>query len=79
MFQIPDEVREEEYKDEDGSMMKGDNGKCGCCNWEVGDVYQMADTQEEANECFRENHRGLCGDCMSELIRDGDYTIVHKD
>jgi len=72
MFLIPEEVREEEYED-GGETWAGDGGKCGGCNWAVEQVYMMADTQEGANEAFRENHRGLCGECMSEmLMEDGN-------
>lgn len=49
--------------------------KCGCCNWKVAKVYLMADSQEEAEKAWSENERGLCGDCMGELLVDGAYEI----
>jgi hypothetical protein len=77
MFAISDDIRNEPYDEGDGRE-EGDGGKCGSCNWPADTVYQMADTEEGANECFRENHRGLCGDCMCELLADGEYEITAK-
>ena len=69
MFEVD---RESEYK------------KCGCCNWEVRKVYLMAETQEEADKLFNESGiedgdpRGLCGDCMCEMLAEAGYTIDNE-
>lgn len=83
MFLIPDEVK---LADKEPLIMDGqeviytaDVEKCGGCNWEVENIYRMADTQEQANAEFKEEQRGLCGDCMCELLVDGEYIIQAKE
>jgi hypothetical protein len=55
--------------------------KCGCCNWKVAKVYLMAETQEGADLLFNESGiedndpRGLCGDCMCEMLVETGYNI----
>ncbi len=56
----------------------GEHEKCGGCNWKVDKVFLMGETQEDANEAYKENDRGLCGACMCELLRDGGYGITNK-
>ena len=75
MWPIPEGVRAEPYEDAEG-WEGGDDGKCGGCNWEVDNVYLLADTLAEATEIFRENHRGLCGDCMCEMIVEGGREVT---
>jgi hypothetical protein len=53
----------------------GEDEKCGGCNWEVANLYLMAENQESANKIYKENERGLCGDCIAELLMDIDYII----
>ena len=49
--------------------------KCGGCNWKVHNLYLMGNTKEDAMRAYVENDRGLCGDCMGELLVDGGYEI----
>ena len=51
--------------------------KCGGCNWEVRNLYLMAENEEEARELYRENDRGLCADCLVELIMDEDLELPY--
>jgi len=51
--------------------------KCGSCNWEVTNLYLMAENEEEAMKEYAEIG-GLCGDCMSELLANEGYTIIPK-
>ena len=69
VYEIPDEVRQEG---------EGDEGKCGGCNWESDRVYMMGTSLQGAIEAFRENNRGLCGNCMTELLSEGDYQVRSK-
>jgi hypothetical protein len=58
--------------------------KCGCCNWEVRKVYLLAETREEADRLFKESGeedddpRGLCGECMCEMLTETGYTIDNE-
>jgi hypothetical protein len=49
--------------------------KCGGCNWRVGRLYALAETQEEAQELYGNGDAGLCGDCMCDLIVEGGRTV----
>ena len=75
VFEIPEEIREEEYE-EDGEKWPGDGGKCGGCNWEASKVFMCADTPVDAVVEYLVNHRGLCGECMAEMLAKGNYGIV---
>ena len=57
--------------------VEGD-GKCGGCNWEIQNVFLLAHSQEEANNlCTEYEYKGLCGDCMVELMLDDlDVTVL---
>jgi hypothetical protein len=50
--------------------------KCGGCNWKVANLYMMADNQESANKIYKENERGLCGDCITQLLMEIGYNIL---
>jgi len=50
--------------------------KCGGCNWRVNNLYLIAETQEEAEELYRENNRGLCADCLVEMVIEAGWRIV---
>ena len=58
--------------------------KCGCCNWQVSKVYLLAETEEQADQIFNESGeednepRGLCGDCMCEMLMETGYTIDNE-
>ncbi len=54
---------------------KEESEKCGSCNWHATKVFLMADSQEEANALYGENDRGLCGECMAELLQEKGYSI----
>ena len=47
-----------------------ENEKCGGCNWLVRNLYLIARNEEEAVELYKENERGLCADCLVELIME---------
>lgn len=69
VFEIPQEVRD---------AGEGDEGKCGGCNWESDRVFMMGTSLAGAIEAFGDNQRGLCGNCMTELLSEGDYQIHSK-
>ena len=71
LFQIPDEVRQEPYEEDGDVYPDGDDGKCGGCNWRADTVWMLAENIEAAINAFRENHRGLCSDCICEMIKEG--------
>jgi hypothetical protein len=61
--------------------------KCGSCNWKVAKVYLMAESQEAADKLYEESGeedgdpRGLCGDCMCEMLAENGgagYTINNE-
>ena len=56
----------------------GEDEKCGCCNWKVDKVFLMGETQEDADEAYKENDRGLCGACIVEMLTESEYTITAK-
>ena len=53
----------------------GHDEKCGGCNWEVHTVYFAAESQQEAEEMYKENYRGLCADCLVELFEESGCEI----
>ena len=56
--------------------------KCGGCNWGVSKVFLMADSQEEADRLYDESGiedgepRGLCGECIAEMLIEEGYEIT---
>ena len=38
--------------------------KCGGCNWEVANLYLLAENESEAEEMYQEYDSGLCADCL---------------
>jgi len=56
----------------------GEDEKCGCCNWRVANVYLIAETREEAEKLYKENNRGLCADCLVELIIEYGWEVTKK-
>ncbi|MBW2673827.1 MAG: hypothetical protein JRD89_10505 [Deltaproteobacteria bacterium] len=56
----------------------GYDEKCGGCNWYVGKVYLMADTEDDASAIYGENERGLCGECLADMLAEEGYEIVPK-
>ena len=53
-----------------------DEPKCGGCNWRVGRLYALAETQEEANALYQSGDAGLCGDCMADLLVETSRELV---
>ena len=49
---------------------------CGGCNGKVKAVYFAADSQEDAEEMYRENNRGLCSDCLINLFVEKGYEVI---
>ena len=54
----------------------GENEKCGCCNWETSFVYMLGETKEDAKREYNVNERGLCGECIAEMLMEEDYKIT---
>ncbi len=66
------------FVEEDGTSIE-----CGQCNWRVSRTFWMAESREKAVEELKELHeeefgdrKGLCGDCMAELIAEGGYQLA---
>jgi len=50
--------------------------KCGGCNWRVSKLYLLADSQEEADQLYREyGDKGLCGECLAEMISEANWEV----
>ncbi len=73
----PEDFREEGHPPD---AKEGENGevKCGCCNWETGTLYVLADSLEEAKELYREGEAGICGSCMGDMLMESEYDIFAK-
>jgi len=60
-----------------------ENNKCGGCNWEVSKLYLMAESREaalkELKEIQKQDGNALCGDCMSEMLAEGNYIIDNQE
>jgi len=56
----------------------GKEEKCGCCNWKVSKTYLLANSQEEADSFYREMDRGLCADCLVEMMMEEEYEVQKK-
>jgi predicted DNA-binding protein len=56
-----------------------DNQKCPSCGYRFTNVYTLADSREEAERLHEPGDYSLCGDCMSELLADGNYKIESAD
>ena len=54
-----------------------EEGTCGCCNDDFTGLYFVAETQEEADEMFKENDRGLCGTCLIEGMLQTQTTRIY--
>ena len=80
MWQIPDDVLEALHKplylDGQEVLYTGDEQKCGGCNWEVGKVYMLGETLDDAIAAFKENNRGLCGDCIAQMLAECGYSVT---
>lgn len=62
----------EQYEDEDKNIYFR---KCGGCNWEISYCYVLADSYDGAIQELIANERGLCGECMSDLLVDGEWNM----
>lgn len=60
----------------DKIFVVGYDDYCGYCNWVVSKLYLLAESEEEAKEIYEKNQRGLCGDCIVELIIETHGEIV---
>jgi len=56
-----------------------DDQKCPGCGYRFTNLYALADSREEAEKLHEPGDYSLCGDCMSELLADGDYKIESAD
>jgi hypothetical protein len=75
IYRVPDELRSAQYE-EDSEVQDGDYGKCGGCNWEATNVYLVAKDEKDLEKRFKENHRGLCGDCMTQMIAEKGWEVL---
>ena len=57
----------------------GKNEKCGECNWGVSFVYMLGETEEDARREYDVNRRGLCGECISEMLAQEGYQIEKRE
>jgi len=55
-----------------------EGAKCGGCNWPASHQYVLATTLKEAKALYRRGEAGLCGDCMSQMLADGNYIIDNE-
>lgn len=53
----------------------GEDEKCGGCNWVADRVFLMAETEEQAQKLYKENDRGLCAECLVEVMMEREYEI----
>ena len=56
----------------------GDDFKCRSCNYPCSSVKILAPTQAEADRLRKEEHLGICGDCMTALIDDTNAEVVTR-
>ena len=66
----------EELAEKEIADATDDGVKCGGCNWRVSYLYVLAGSKEEALEMIENGEAGLCGNCMSDLIVEGNYQIL---
>lgn len=66
IFRVPDEILNDNPKYE---------GKCGGCNWEHEIFFVVADSQEEANDLWRNSEAGMCADCMIDWFVEASATV----
>ena len=53
--------------------------KCGGCNWPAYKLFVLAETQEVADELYRQGDAGLCGECFGELLVEVGYRVINPD
>jgi hypothetical protein len=56
--------------------LAGDWIKCGGCGWRVSRLYVLANSKEEAVKLVKSGDAGLCGDCVCDMLAEGDYEIT---
>ena len=66
----------EELAEKEIADATDDGVKCGGCNWRVSYLYVLAGSREEALKMIENGEAGLCGNCMSDLIVEGNYQIL---
>jgi hypothetical protein len=54
------------------------DAKCYGCNWRVSRLYALASSQEGAARLYKEDAAGLCGECIADLLVEGEYDIYPK-
>ena len=52
--------------------------KCNGCNWKVSRLYGLASSQKEADKLYKNDEAGLCGECIADLLVEGEYDIYPK-
>ena len=53
----------------------GRDEKCGDCNNEASFVYLLGRTEEDARRAYDAHKRGLCGECIAEMLMQEEYEI----
>ena len=53
----------------------GVDEKCGGCNEEASIVYMIGRTEEDAMRAYAVHKRGLCGECIAEMLMQEEYEI----
>lgn len=49
--------------------------KCGYCNWRVGRLYLLAESQARAEELYEAEGGALCARCLVEMIMDRNMIV----
>lgn len=57
----------------------GRDETCGECNWGASVVYMLGETEEDAQRRYDMNKRGLCGNCIAEMLMQDGYEISRPE
>ena len=57
----------------------GRDEKCGECNYGASFVYMLGETEEEARRKYDVNERGLCGECIAEMLAEEGCQIEKRE
>ena len=57
----------------------GKNELCGGCGWKAQYTFMLGETEEEARRKYDVNERGLCGECIAEMLIEDGYQIEKQE